>query len=215
MKKLTILLLVASLMLGITACASLAAPETTTVYAPHSGDSKQTYFTTLEEIEAFAESEDAPEGFVPLEAISILGEWDNYLVFVGDYFPFLSEYEYDMVDQKGFKFALRVSHDNFTEPDTILNKTDLMTNMVRTGTEETGWIIRDGILYRYGEGNLLSIYMQIDDVQVALVYSDRFREYPVDENGNYTTYIERIVFGTDEEASAAIDEFITYFRNNR
>ena len=88
--------------------------------------------------------------------------------------------------------------------------------MVYLGTEETGWIRRDYLNYSYVEGYLRAIYIQEEDIQIFIsVAGDDIRKYPVDENGNYTTYIERLVFGDEEEALAAADEFITFFRNNR
>ena len=216
MKKLFILLLTAVLMVALVACSAANVPETTSQFVNHGGDVDLLNFNTLEEIAAFAKSDQAPDNFVLYDAISILGDFDNYLVFTSEvYKGQYHMYQYNMIDQKQFRFTFKVFHDDFVEPDIILNKTDSMTNMATTGTGETGWILQDCLMYRYGKGNLLAIYMQIDDVQVALSYQDRYREYPVDENGELTTFIERLVFGDEEEALAAADEFITFFRNNR
>ena len=214
MKRLCALLLVFVLLFNTSGCSLFGKSEGTTPNHQFV-DSIVTDFETLDEIAAFSKSDKAPTNFVLYNSISILGEYDNYFVMTD---PVNCRYQYSLIDENQFRFSFKVRSnvEDLYTLKTLLQETDEMENMVYTGTEETGWIFREHIIYTYVEGALRSIIMHIDDLQLIISLAcDDLRKYPVDENGNYTTYIERLVFGTEEEALAAADEFIVFFRNNR
>ena len=219
MKKITAIVLIVLLTVGFTGCQHNDPKATLSTYTinPNAemqhgkGELNLTDFITLDEVEEFTKTGKTPEDFVMFDAISILGQFDDYLVFVYDY----HSYYYRMIDGKGFLFGVGVDHIDFYEPEKLLEKTDGMSDMTTTGTDETGAIILGPLMYRYVKGCLRVISMNVDDVQVTidLTYV-KPKEYPVDENGNYTTFIERMVFGDEEEALEAADEFITFFCEN-
>ena len=175
------------------------------------GERRLTHFFTLDEIEEFTKTGKTPVDFVMFDAISILGQFDGYLVFIYDYYY----YSYSAIDEKGFDFSVEVNHELFYEPEKLLEKTEGMSDMKTTGTDEKGAIILGPLMYHYVKGSLRLILINVDGVQVAINLQNHIKEYPVDENGNYTTIIERMVFGDEEEALEAADEFITFFRENR
>ena len=219
MKKITAIVLIVLLTVGFTGCSNNNPEDALSTYTinPNAemqhgkGELNLTDFITLDEVEEFTKTGKTPEDFVMFDAISILGQFDGYLVFIYDY----HSYSYSAIDEKGFLFMIDVDHIQFFEPEKLLEKIDGMSDMTTTGTDETGAIILGPLMYRYVKGCLRVISMNVDGVQVTIdLQTDDIKEYPVDENGNYTTFIERMVFGDEEEALEAADEFITFFCEN-
>lgn len=208
MRKVYSILIALSLVISLGGCSASGS-----VSGPVYINPELTHFTTLDEIIAFADTGNLPDEFVSFDALSILGDFDNYLVFTHDY----DMYMYNMIDEKGFHFSVYIRHCGFVRPKKILWKSRKMVNMLETGTDETGWLPRDKIVYLYRSGKLGGIYLYIDGLQVAITFMGgmRIEDYPVGTDGNDSTFIERIVFGTRKEALAAADEFIEYFRANR
>ena len=217
MKKILYIVLVVCIpFMLLTACGTPKADKTLATNSVSIKEQSLIVYPSLdkEEIQGFAESELAPEGFVVPGDLKLFGSVPIGVTFLPeDHQQDFSYrvYRYNLRDANGEELWIDISHcgvpgwntKSMMEffPQTNLSVTSGMKDMFLLETEDTGWIYRNDASYYYIHGKLNTVIFYAGDIEFAITYMP---ENPMDGED---TLLKRMLSINEGEASAAIKEF--------
>ena len=193
--------------------------ETTPIANPEEyeevrGMPKDPRLNTREEIEAFAKSELAPDGFVMPEDLRVVGEVTDTVIFLPgkDGYTY-RRYLYSGVDQNDVEFTVGISHYGF--PGVALS-TNLeitqqefaassgMTDMMKLEERKSGWIVKNNVRYFYTKGKLTSVIIYANGIEFDIKYYNDGKPYPMNEED---TWLCKVLSLDNAKATSAVNEF--------
>lgn len=149
-----------------------------------------------------------PDDFIYYSALSDLGEFEGFTCWPFDY----TEYDYFLTDANGYSLLLIIKHKTFDITEIETRKTLLseenMTDLWRHPSGTSGYIVKNGCVFDYINGELLSIMWGSGNISFTMTI-DLPANKETETNGKDTLVNRLLDIGTSTTAIAEL-QHISY-----
>lgn len=121
-----------------------------------------------------------PDNFISTNAVKQFGTFSGFHYGLDGWDRDMPLYCYHFEIQNGIAISLHINHQTSGQPwTTPISKTKIGSSMLELTTDDTGYILSNGLEYRYGRGKLSSVIWRANGVEFYMTVHIPAEEMPI------------------------------------